>query len=578
MTTDNKLSLFLPNQIPEYVQEFYPLFVIFVTKYFEWLEQQGNPQDIIQTIQLNRDIDTVADDLVLRFLTNYMPELPNSFTADKELVVKYMRDFYERKGSENSFKFFFKAFFNDDIEITRPSESIFKLSDSKWLVRKKLRALYESGDPLKLRGAVITGVDSGATANIDDVIQINISKSYDILLQTKSIKGNFSSSESLVAYYWNFETDTSSQVTLINTGPVIDLEGRTIDSRSQLSSDQRLQDSFYYHNFAYVINSQINREKWQRAILDQLHPAGHAVFNNRVVTAPAITVANTFVQTNLTEASVEFFTQKDFYIDSGYTFDRLADFRTGTSATTSAGAITYSPSYAYQGENVTFGLQKGGDDVTFGTTRVQVVGSGATFDKIGAGVKTTNELITFGNNVNSSLVTKYYHSTTSLALSASTTIVNGSIFDFTSCLLIITWMKDPSGNAANEALNALTLSMSSTVGMVTIFDAETQRNYRDLALGDSLFYKNMTYYNSSNTLTNITGTLSGSSVGSLATTRFNFIPYNANRSQSYSRAVIKINADYGCTVDFSLRVSSGSATFNARPEDHLNVVVVGATP
>ena len=576
MTTDRKLSLFLDNQFPDYVQEFYPLFVVFVTKYFEWLEDQGNPQDVIQTIQLNRDIDTVASSLVVRFLNNYLPELPNEFTADKEIVVKYMRDFYERKGSENSFKFFFKAFFNDDITITRPSESVFKLSDSKWLVRKKLRAIYESGNPLNLRGAIITGSSTGATANIDDIVQINISKSYDILLQTNSIAGTFSSSETLVAYYWNFDTDTSSQVTLINTGPVIELDGRTLDSRSQLSSDQRLQDSFYYHNFAYVISSQINREKWQRAVLDQLHPAGHATFNNRVVTTPAIAVTSTFVKTTTIESSVQFYTQKDFYIDSGYTFDRLADFRTGTSATTTAGAITYSAAFAYQGENVTFGLQKGGDDVTFGESRVQIVGSGATFDKVGAGVKTTNELITFGNNVNSSLVTKYYHSTTDLALSAETTVVTGSIFDFTSCLLIVTWMKDPSGNATSEATNALTLAISSTVGMITLYDAEIQRNYRDIALGDSLFYKEMTYYNSSNTLTNISGDPSGSSIGASATTQFNFIPYNVNRSQSFSRAVIKIDAAFGCTVDFSLRVSSGSATFNARPEDHLNVVVVGA--
>lgn len=577
MTTDRKLSLFLANQIPEYVQEFYPLFVIFVTKYFEWLEQQGNPQDVIQTIQLNRDIDTVASSLTVRFLNNYLPDLPNEFTADKELVVKYMRDFYERKGSENSFKFFFKAFFNDDVEITRPSESVFKLSDSKWLVRKKLRALYESGNPLNLRGAIVVGSSTGATANIDDVVQINISKSYDILLQSNSIQGTFSSSETLVAYYWNFDTDTSSQVTLINTSPVIELDGRTLDSRSQLSSDQRLQDSFYYHNFAYVINSQINRDRWQRAILDQLHPAGHAVFNNRVVAGPAIGVTSTFVKTTTIESAVEFFTEKDFYIDSGYTFDRLADFRTGTSATTSAGAIAYDAAFAYQGENVTFGLQKGGDDVTFGETRVQVVGSGPTFDKVGAGVKTTNELITFGNNVDSSQVTRYLHTTSTLSYVAGDTITTGSIFDFTSCLLIVTWMKDPSGNATSEATNALTLSISSTVGMVTVYDAEIQRNYRDLALGDSLFYKEMTYYNSSNTLTNISSYPSGSSIGATLTTRFNFIPYNVNRSQSFSRAVIKINADFGCTVDFSLRVSSGSATFNARPEDHLNVVVVGAT-
>lgn len=696
MTTNNKVSLLLNKQIPDYVEEYYPLFVVFVTKYFEWLEQQGNPQEVLQTIQYNRDVDTVVSSQLNHFLQTYLPNLPHISSADSTLLIKYFRDFYERKGSENSFKFFFKAFFNDDIVVKRPRESLFKTSDSVWVAQKSLRVTPVTGNITRLASAIITGSSTGATAAVNEVVQVNLNNTYDLLIQRDTIAGTFSSSEQIVAYVWDFETDTSSRVVVANTLPMQTAAGKNLDSHSQLSSDQILQDSFYHQNFSYVVQSRINLEEWQEAVLQQLHPTGHAFFNERIVDTTPLTVTSTFVRTTRVATNIKLFDQDDFYIAPGYSFDRIADFRTGTSATTTAGAITYDATYAYQGENVTWALQKGGDNTIFGdrvitgttsyltswtisvpatssvdttltTSRTQIgrvyalylydtdnlsdylevvdlnttsvvatgisyadantstnnlvlttswayvigieelstleetaafngdlttsvvtfygynrtelVGEGPTFDKVGAGIAVGSQIITDGLGIDTSVVTQVYHSTTSLSLSAGTIVTGASIFDATSCLLIITWMKDPSGNAAGEENNKLTLSVSSTAGMAISYDDELQRNYRYYAQGDSLFYRNMTFYNSSNTLVNISGHDSGESIPGGTAAVFNFTPFNVNRSQSFSRMILRIDSvGLGNTTEFSLRVSSGTAVFAAEPEDHLNVIVVGNTP
>ena len=70
-----KITHFIDSQIPDYIQEYYPMFVIFITKYFQFLENSSNgAQYSLQNIQLNSDIDTTADDLAVEFTTG--PKVP----------------------------------------------------------------------------------------------------------------------------------------------------------------------------------------------------------------------------------------------------------------------------------------------------------------------------------------------------------------------------------------------------------------------------------------------------------------------------------------------------------------------
>ena len=642
MTTDRKLSLLLDQQIPDYVEEYYPLFVVFVTKYFQWLEQQGNPQEVLQTIHLNRDIDTVASSLAIRFLNQYIPNLPQNYAADRNVLVKYFRDFYERKGSINSFKFFFKAFFNDEIEIQRPQENLFKLSDATWIAEKSLRVNAVTGNVSTLASSTIYGSSSGARAVVNEVIQVSEGRYYKLLLQRDSIVGTFSSSESIIGYNWDFANDTSTLVVTTNTLPLQTSAGRTLDSRSQLSSDQILQDSYYFQNFSYVVRSHTNRELWYNAVLRQLHPAGHTLFNHYLIDQrPQVSSTNTtFARSNSVETTVKFFEIKDFYVAPGFTFDRLANFRTGTSATTSVGAISYDVTYSYPGNNVTFALQKGGDNTIFGEylptggltsyttsisisnlgaipadstvtssssssvtyliiadnlptdelfeafgsgltteyyfsgfSREEIGPGGATWDKAGAGVAVDEQIVLDGYGVDTSVVTQLFHTTSNVTYTTSTALASGTIYDATSVLIVLTWMKDFVGNAAGELQNALVLSLSSTASLSVAWDGQTQLGYRYLSLGNTLLYPDMVYYESSSSLNSITG-YSTSETTTSSPISWMFKPANANRAGSFSRATFRVTVVGVGVIDYGLSVSSNSV-FNALATDHLNLTVVG---
>jgi hypothetical protein len=575
----NKLTENLVDQIPDYVQDLYPMFVTFVTAYYKWLEEPGNPQDIIQGITLNRDIDTTASSLATKFVSQYIPDFPQEALADRTILIKYFRDFYERKGSEASFKFFFRAFFGDEIEISRPPDYMFATSDANWYIENYLEVTPVSGNPLKLTNTIITGDTTGAHAAVNKVTYVNTVNGnfYHVILDKDSWVGTFSSSETITGYSWDFtaKPHTSSEVVIQNTKPQQVLPGVWTDTKSQLSDNQILQDSHYFQRFSYIIRSRVGLDKWKSALLKQLHPAGTAFFNDLILDDISIdpkASSSSFAVVTLAETSVKIPTAKDFYIAPGYSFDRLATYRTGTSATTTARTVVYDANYVYPGENVTWALQYSGDD----GTRPAVVVGGPTFDKIGTGVANVNQMIAMPTNVNSSVVNIAY--ITSVAtLTAPYTLYSTSyakVSAATSVLLVITSVKDPlPTNATNEAGNRLYISISSNTTAITVkYSEETQRNYKSLAA--ALPYAKLIYYHDNTVLT--ADSSYSQTVSSTAARGFVFNPLNENKSQSYSRIVFEIDCDSTAetTLNYSVSVSS-SATFNSVDGDFLSVAVIG---
>ncbi len=325
MTLDKRISDLLPTQVPDYVQEFYPLFVIFVTKYFEWLEQTGNPQEIIQNIQLDVDIDTTATSLATKFMAMYAPDLPQTSELDRSILVKHFRDFYVSKGSEESYRYFFRAFFNDEIAITLPGDRLFKSSNADWYVEKTLRVNAVTGNPRLMESAEIIGTSSNATAIVEEVV--NSYGGWDIRLQNRSVVGEFHSSETITAIHYDHVENTSSQITVLNTKPLQILPGRQRGNDSLLSADQIIQDSFYWQKFSYVVRTRIDLSRWQDAVLEQLHPSGRNLFGELIVdnsTSMTVSSVTQFSQSNAIESEVRLFTSStSFYLVPGVTTTKV---------------------------------------------------------------------------------------------------------------------------------------------------------------------------------------------------------------------------------------------------------------
>jgi hypothetical protein len=582
--TTKKISTLLPNQIPDYVQEFYPLFVIFVTKYFEYLENTSTGvQYTLQNIELNRDIDTTADNLAVQFLNTFVPNLPNNTEIDRTLLVKYFRQYFQLKGSEKSFRYFFRAFFNDEIEIDYPRNYLFKPSDGNWYEQKELRVNSNSGDPHQLKHIYVTGNTSGAYAIINDVVQVygvGSATYYDLVLQPASWRGTFVTGETIRGTVYDHAVGTSSNVTVINSLGLQAEPGRYLDSRGQLSFDQLLQDSYYYQQFSYVIRTRTDRESWADHVLEHLHPTGLVLFNDYVEDKVASSNTSSFsnlAQTSRIETTVRIPTKKEFYIVPTFTFDRTADEQTGTSTTqiatgtsfttvtyTSIGAITRSGSYDYPGENVTWALQKLTD--VFPTVTEVTRFDGPMFDKLLKAVDTDEQLIAYPTSLNTSIaITRYIAVSSNLtantyltSFSTQTLTRNGAISTATSVgsmILLASWNKTSQGNnAAGESSNAIVISISSNASLALYFDDEVQRNYKRIALNNSLSYKELLYFHSSNSIqTNLVSGLPLSSNAYTGTTgNIVFNPYNWERGVTYDRLSMRIEIDQSQQLNTSL--------------------------
>lgn len=71
---------------------------------------------------------------LLKIKEEFSPSLPNTFypTTNKKTFIKNLKKFLKAKGTEESYKTFFKAFFNSAIQFYYPKIDILRISDGKW--------------------------------------------------------------------------------------------------------------------------------------------------------------------------------------------------------------------------------------------------------------------------------------------------------------------------------------------------------------------------------------------------------------------------------------------------------------
>jgi hypothetical protein len=178
--TEKTISSLISSQLPDFVKANHPQFQRFIELYYQWLEQ-NSPSGVSNTagntvyqageIANYRDIDQTPDDFVRYFKQELLPYFPENTSLDIKKILKSAREFYSKKGSEESIKWLFKALFNEDIEINYPKEQILKTSDGKWKLPRAFRiTVGETNKALDvnlLEKRLVTGNVSGATCVIE---------------------------------------------------------------------------------------------------------------------------------------------------------------------------------------------------------------------------------------------------------------------------------------------------------------------------------------------------------------------------------------------------------------------------
>ncbi len=116
--------------LPEHFRIDYPNLIQFLDAYYEFLDSADNFGGIVEELQTIRDIE----DTKLQYLDLLFDELGlgvagATFTTPRE-VIRNFGNFFRVKGSEYSVHGFFRAFFNEEIEVIYPKDSLFIVGQS----------------------------------------------------------------------------------------------------------------------------------------------------------------------------------------------------------------------------------------------------------------------------------------------------------------------------------------------------------------------------------------------------------------------------------------------------------------
>jgi hypothetical protein len=200
MTTYNKISALVQDQFPEFVTEEGPKLIAFTKAYYEWMEQSGNLADASKNILSYQDIDTTLDQYLQYFKTEILKNIPDNTIVDKKLLAKHITDLYRSKGSEKSFKFLFRALYNEDIDIYYPGDYVLRTSDGRWqqdtVVRVTGLTLQEAET---LAGQLITGQTSGAYGRVESIAETVEFGILVIELVLSNIIGTFIDTETVLS-------------------------------------------------------------------------------------------------------------------------------------------------------------------------------------------------------------------------------------------------------------------------------------------------------------------------------------------------------------------------------------------
>ena len=119
---------------------------------------------------------------------------------DQVKFIRQIKDFYQTKGTDESYKILFRALYGEEVNIIRPSEFLIKPSDAEYGFAQDFVVKSITGDPRNLKGATLfqdsDEDDSnilGASGAISDVKEFMYDgeKYYQISVSKNSIDGDF---------------------------------------------------------------------------------------------------------------------------------------------------------------------------------------------------------------------------------------------------------------------------------------------------------------------------------------------------------------------------------------------------
>lgn len=207
---DERISVKVEGQLPGFVKQDHETFVAFMEAYYEYMEQEGKPYEIIGNLDKYANLDKTTDEFLKYFKKQFAEDLPEAIFANqnKPWVLKNLREFYRAKGSEKAFQFLFRLLYKEEISFYYPGTDLLRTSDGKYNTSRIIRTVDTSGKDMifSITGKQIIGKTSGATAVVEQVVNENISVFTVSTIFLSGVVGTFEKNEKVttVENDWSF--------------------------------------------------------------------------------------------------------------------------------------------------------------------------------------------------------------------------------------------------------------------------------------------------------------------------------------------------------------------------------------
>lgn len=214
--TEKTVSAYVSSQLPDFIKADHPKFKRFLELYYQWLENNNTSgisntagNTIYHAMQIGnyRDIDETPSEFIKYFRDELLPYVPENSSLDIRKILKSAREFYSKKGSDESVRWLFKVLFNEEIEINYPKEQILIASDGKWKKPRAFRITVsetnKNVDVNLLEKRIVTGNNSGATCFVESVNRtVDINSGREIIeIYISNIKRFFENGEFISITY-----------------------------------------------------------------------------------------------------------------------------------------------------------------------------------------------------------------------------------------------------------------------------------------------------------------------------------------------------------------------------------------
>lgn len=118
----------IPKQISDFIRDEYPRFVDFIQTYYKFLDTAVS-SSLLSSI---KDIDETSDQFIANYRKEFAIDIPKFDFLNDRSFIKFSRELYQAKGSEDALRFLFRAAFGSEIQISYPKDNILRASDGRW--------------------------------------------------------------------------------------------------------------------------------------------------------------------------------------------------------------------------------------------------------------------------------------------------------------------------------------------------------------------------------------------------------------------------------------------------------------